>query len=206
MKNLTRKLYPNIDEAVAFRICFDPMVFFYGDRAIGDFCTLLCRECYHEEQAMDYLAPRSNCKYDYGILVSLDYGVGDTLYHALIDNFDITEKDFRPVRNKRGEIVYHQIVGGHTMLPIHEVNGWLPETCPVCGSQYYVTLNKEMYNEKGEQFYWMTKDVLADLHDLNVTMERFERYIPDWVVNRKVFEFLTELYPRMRFEPFFLHD
>ena len=36
----------------------------------------------------------------------------------LIDNFNITDDDFRPIRNKTGDVVYYQISPMHTMLPI----------------------------------------------------------------------------------------
>lgn len=36
----------------------------------------------------------------------------------LIDNFNINDDDFRPIRNKTGDIVYYQISPIHTMLPI----------------------------------------------------------------------------------------
>ena len=44
-------------------------------------------------------------------------------YDKLIGKFDVMEEDFRPVRTKRGEIVYHQVTPQHKLLPLHEVNG-----------------------------------------------------------------------------------
>ena len=204
MKNINQKNYPNLDQAVAFRITFDPFIYFYDDAEMN---TTICDECYYEEQKAPYRAPKRYCNRDYGILHSYEYGVSDTVYKELIDNFDITEDDFRDILNKQDEVVYHQIAPRHIMLPIAHVNDWAENPpCESCGRTYYNNIGTEFYNEKGEEFYYITKEALEDLHDLNVTYEKFRLYLPYWVVSRRVFDFLTEKYPRMRFEPFFLKD
>ncbi len=204
MKNINQKNYPNLDQAVAFRITFDHFIYFYDD---AEFETTICDECYYEEQKAPYRAPKRYCNRDYGILQSYAYGVSDTVYKELIDNFDITEDDFRDILNKQDEVVYHQISPRHTMCPIASVNGWqqLPP-CRNCGRTRYSDIENGFYNEKGEEFYYITQEALDDLSDLNITYEKFKFYTPYWVVSRRVFDFLTEKYPRMRFEPFFLKD
>ena len=45
---------------------------------------------------------------------------------------------------------------------------------------------------------------LLDLHDVNKTFEKFDMFLPKWVVSRRVYDFLISKYPRMNFEPIFL--
>lgn len=66
--------------------------------------------------------------------------------------------------------------------------------------------DKEYINENGYPYSFITKEVLDDLHDLNVTYEKYEMYLPYWVVSRRVYDFLIKRYPRMNFEPIFLNE
>jgi hypothetical protein len=142
---------------------------------------------------------------EFAILSSYDYGVSISIKEQLIENFDISENDFRPVKTKAGEIVYYQITPQHIMKPIASVNPWKPHPqCRVCGSVWHTT--KEMENEKGEEYYHITEEALADLKDINVTYERLERFYPLNIVSRRVFDYLIEKYPRMRFKPLFLKN
>lgn len=205
MGNINEKRYPNINEAVAFRIAFVPMIFAYDDLSWYDTFQRNCTKCGYPEQIKDFLASKSSCKKDYGILDILHFGVNEKIHNELIENFDITEDDFRPVRNKVGNIVYYQITPRHTMLPINSVNRMRKlKPCKKCGSIQY---REKMYiNKQGYPYSLITQEALEDLHDINVTFEEFEMFIPEWVVSRRVYEFLVEKYPRMNFEPIFLKD
>lgn len=203
MSVLMNRLYDNIDEAKAFQLSFTNFVYFYDSVSEMDFLEVLCEKCDNCIQVSDYLVPSSNCKKPCGILHSLEFGVNEELRNELIANFDIDEDDFRPIRNKKKEIVYYQIVPKHVMLPIHEKNGWRPKKpCPKCGSVRYK--DNDFENEKGEPFYYISKEALDDMHDLNVTYERFDFHMPLFIISRRVYDFLVERYPRLHFFPLFL--
>lgn len=138
MAKLMNRLYDNIDEAKAFELRFANMAFFYDDLYTWEFHTELCPVCRNCVQSKDLLAPRASCKKPTSMLQTFDMGVSVELKDELIRFFDISEADFRPVRTKKGEIVYFQITPQHVMLPIHEVNEWqVKQTCPACGSVQY---------------------------------------------------------------------
>lgn len=199
------KLYDNLDMAVAFAISFESFVYFYDDIAIGAYEKEICEHCGYHIQSTDYLAPRSNCKKPCSILSSYEFGVDCKLHDELIKNFEITEKDFRPIRNKLGEIVYYQITPQHTMLKLEEVNRWKPHLiCEKCGYVEYT--DDEYITPSGEPYYYITQQALEDMHDLNVTYEVFDCQLPLFVVNKKVYEFLISYYPKAHFFPFFLND
>lgn len=196
------KKWNNLDEAVAFAISFAFMVYTYDDIALYDNYER-CPHCPKKVQIKDFLAPKRNCKKEFAILSSLDYGVSISIKEQLIENFDISENDFRPVKTKAGEIVYYQITPQHIMKPIASVNPWEPHPqCSICGSVWHTT--KEMENGKGEEYYHITEEALADLKDINVTYERLECFYPLNIVSRRVFDYLIERYPRIRFKPLFL--
>lgn len=203
-KRMTR-LYDNLDEAKAFVLSFTNFVYFYGDRAIKDYSTVVCKECGKSVQTMDYLIPKANCKKPTGILHSLEPGVNQELRDDLIARFDITEADFRPARNKKGEIVYYQITPQHVMLPIYEENAWSQKaSCPSCKSIQYEF--SQYYNEKGEPYFYISQAALDNMGDLNVTYERFRFYMPDVIVSRRLYDYLIERYPQTHYFPMFLKD
>lgn len=203
MKKIMDKLYDNLDEAKAFALSFTNMAYFYDDVCIWDFHDKICEKCGKKRQSQDYLAPRASCKKPIAILHSLEPGVSREVRNDLIERFDITEADFRPVRSKKGEIVYYQITPQHIMLPIHEANEWpILEACSRCGSVYYDRPFRE--NAKGEPYFFITKAATEEMHDLNVTYERFRRGYPLFVISRRVYDYLIEHYPRSHYFPFFL--
>ena len=65
---------------------------------------------------------------------------------------------------------------------------------------------KEYENDKGEQYYYISKEVFEDLYDMNRTYEVIERFYLRYVVSRRVYDYLIEKYPRMRFVPIFLKE
>ena len=205
MANKNEKRYDNLSEAVAFQIAFDFMIYTYGDVGWYDIFEITCTTCRKERQYADNLVPKSSCKKEYGRFDILYYGVSEIIKNNLIDNFDITEKDFRPVRNKKGDIVFYQITPQHTLLPIKSVNKIKELTpCRKCGEiQYRIT---EYQNEKGEEYYYISKDALNNMKDINITHERFDCYMPRFIVSRRVYDYLIEKYPRMRFIPLFLAE
>ena len=157
-------------------------------------------------QAKDYLAPKANCKNPCGILTTFHFGVSIELRDQLMERFEISEQNFRPIRNKRGEIVYYQITPQHTMLPLQKENDWkAAKLCPQCGSLYYEDHHYE--NSKGEKYYYISQQALDEMHDINVTYECFSRfYIPRFVISRRVYNFLVERYPRTHYFPFYLKE
>lgn len=203
MSKLMNRLYDNIDEAKAFELSFTNFVYFYDDLYWGDFQTAVCETCKKRVQEKDYLVPKANCKKPSGILQTYEFGVSHELRDELIARFDITEADFRPIRNKKGEIVYYQITPQNVMQSIHKENEWMPkEPCPQCGAiQYH---HHDFENEKGEFYHYITQDALNDMKDLNVTYERFRFHMPICVISRRVYDFLTERYPRTHYVPFFI--
>ena len=77
-------------------------------------------------------------KKDGAILDIYHYGVSITIRNLLIENFDITENDFRAIRNKKGEIVFYQITPQHTMQPLIGENSIKQlKPCSKCGSIQY---------------------------------------------------------------------
>ena len=200
---LMNRLYKNIDEAKAFALNFTNFVHIYDSVFWGDFIEEPCDACDYWFQSKDYLIPKSNCKKPYGILTTLQFGVSAELKDELIERFDVTEDDFRPIRNKTGEIVFYQITPQHTMLPIYKENGWIPKPpCPKCGRVQYTSVDH--LNEKGEWYHYISQEALDDMHDFNITYERLERHYPIYVISRRVYEFLVERYPRTKYFPFFL--
>jgi len=51
---------------------------------------------------------------------------------------------------------------------------------------------KEYENDKGEPYYYISKEVLEDLYDINRTYEVFERFYLRYVVSRRVYDYLIE--------------
>lgn len=203
MPKFMSKLYDNLDEAKAFAISFTNFAYFYDDWENADTHHLVCEHCYKEVQYADYRMPRSSAKKDTAILHSLEFGVSPSLRDELIDNFDIMEADFRPVRSKTDEIVYYQITPQHVLLPLHEVNEWpVLETCPQCGNVRYDRSRRD--NVTGEPFFYITQEAIDSMHDLNVTYEKFRRDYPLFVISRRLYDFLIERYPRTHYFPFFL--
>ncbi len=206
-KFMDSKWGKRIEEVVAFEINFDFMIYGYDDKCPDDYYEEICSRCGKEIQIKDYEAPRSSCKREYGILDILHFGVNEELKTVLIENqnFNITENDFRPIRNKKGNIVYYQITPEHTMLPISNVNPWRKlKNCKKCGNVQY--RRKEMYNDKDEEYYFTSREALDEMHDINITYEHFQMYYPLVVVSRRVYDFLSDKYPRMKFRPFFLKE
>lgn len=203
MGKMMNRLYNNIDEAKAFSLSFTNFIYFYDDACIDDFHTVLCEECGNTIQIKDYLFPKANCKKPCGILHTLEFGVSQELRDELIERFDVTEADFRPMRSKRGEIVYYQITPQNVMLPIHEENKWVPnEPCPRCGSVQYQ--HHDFENEKGEFYHYISQDALDGMKDFNITYEKFRFHMPLYVISRRVYDFLTERYPNTHYFPLFL--
>lgn len=200
---LIKNLYDNLDKAKAFQISFSNMIYSYGDLYHLDFEECLCEHCGKSVQAKDYLYPKASCKKPYGILDVLKFGVSEELKNELIEHFDVTEADFRPIRTKKGEIVFYQITPQHTMLPICEDNEWIAKSpCPDCGSVKYEWDCK--WNEKDAPYHYISQEALDEMHDFNATYERFGFYIPHYVISRRVFDFLIEKYPRAQYIPYFL--
>lgn len=123
MPKLMNNLYDNLDEAKAFVLHFTNFAYFYSDIAFDEYYTTVCATCGREVQHRDYLMHRSSAKKDTHLLHSYEPGISPALRDELIGKFDVTEEDFRPVRTKRGEIVYYQVTPQHKLLPLHEVNG-----------------------------------------------------------------------------------
>ena len=61
-------------------------------------------------------------------------------------------------------------------------------------------------NEKRETYHYISKEALEDMHDLNVTHEHFNWGRPICVISRRVYDYLTEQYPRTHYFPFFLKE
>lgn len=203
MRCAMKHLYPNIDDAKAFELSFTNFVYSYDDVTEYDFCAPPCEICDRIIQNRDYLVPKANCKKPYGILSTYEFGVNAELRNELIENFDISEKDFRPIRSKRGEVVFYQITPQHIMLPLHKDNGWLANRpCPKCGSIRYSFHDYE--NENGEIFHYISQEALNEMHDINITFERFRFDMPIVVVSRQVYDFLVAKYPNTHYVPFFL--
>ena len=60
-----------------------------------------------------FLAPKTSCKKNFGILHNLEFGVSEQIRNELLSEFDIQEEDFREVCNKKGDVVYWQITPRH---------------------------------------------------------------------------------------------
>lgn len=204
MANINEKRYPNINEAVAFRIAFAPVICTYGNIAWDEIERTTCSQCGQTKQIADFLATKAECKKDCAILnTTYHYGVSITVHDLLIENFDITEADFRPIRNKSGAVVFYQIAPRHIMMPLQSVNRFRAlKPCAKCGSVQY--REKKFMNKEGWPYSFISQEALENLCDLNETFEKFDMFRPEWVVSRRVYDFLVERYPRMNFEPIFL--
>jgi hypothetical protein len=205
MPKLMYKLYDDLDRAKAFALSFTNFAYFYDDWENKDTYTVVCDVCHLEIQHADYQMPRASAKKDTAILHSLEPGVSPALRDELIEKFDATEADFRPIRTKKGEIVYYQITPRHKLLPIHEVNEFpVLLECPHCGNIRYDQPRRE--NANGEPFFYITPEAEANMHDLNVTFEHFRRDFPLFVISRRLYDFLIERYPRTHYFPFYLKE
>lgn len=204
MRNLMEKLYDNLDDAKAFALSFTNFAYGYDDMCIVDFEEELCDRCGLRIQKCDYLMLKSQFKKPYALLDTIEFGVNRELRDELILRFDITEEDFRPIKTKKGEIVFYQITPKHVMLPIHKENGWTRYICTKCGSVRYT--NQEQENEKGEFYYYISNAALEEMHDLNVTYEKDSCHSPMVIISRRVYDFLIERYPRTHYFPLFLNQ
>lgn len=203
--NINEKNYGDLSQAVAFVIRFAFMIYSYDDIAPYEFYTKTCSTCRRIIQSKNFMTTKSRCKKEFGVLDIMEFGVSEIIKEELILNFDITEEDFRPICNKKGEIVYSQITPQHIMLPISSVNRVKQlKPCRKCGFTQYRM--KEYENSTGEAYYYITKEVLEDMHDINRTFETFDCFIPKYVVSRRVYDYLIERYPRMKFEPMYLKE
>ena len=206
MLNMEGKDMFKPEDAVAYRIHFTAMICTYGSVGWDEINPYDCTRCSHTIQINDFLAPRPSCiKKDGAILDFYHYGVREEIRNELIEKFDISEKDFRPCRNKKGEIVYYQLVPQHTLRPIADINGWTSlKPCSSCGRQQYRNNNKNSLDN--DDIVYISKEALDDLHDLNVTFEMFEMYFHDLIVSKRVYEFFAQHYPRLLFDPVFLKE
>ncbi len=205
MPKMMHKLYDDLDKAKAFALSFTNFAYFYDDWENSDTYETVCEHCHKEIQYADYRMPRSSAKKDTSILHSLEFGVSPALREELIANFDVTEADFRPIRNKKDEIVYYQIDPQHKLLPLHEVNEWpILSQCTHCGNIRYDDIPKR--NENKEDYHYITPEILADMHDLNVSFEHMHRDYPLFVISRRLYDFLIERYPRTHYFPFYLKE
>lgn len=193
------------EDAVAYRIHFTAMIYSYGSVGWDEIERYDCNRCNHTIQINDFRTPRPSCiKKDGAILDIFRFGVREEIRNELIRRFDVSENDFRPCRNKTGDIVYYQITPQHTMLPIADVNDWKPlKPCCRCGRIQYRVKNKKaaLY---GDDVVFISQNALDDLHDLNCTYENFEMHLPEFVVSKRVYEFFNENYRQLLFDPVFL--
>lgn len=209
MGKLMDRLYDNIDEAKAFVLSFTNFAYGYDDLNSDDFKSVVCEECRKRHQYRDYLFPKASFKKPTSILSYYDFGVSCELRDELIEKFDITEDDFRPIYTKKGELVYYQITPQNVMEPIYEKNDWyVTSVCPQCGAIQYGSdrIGNWYYNEKREPFAYISQNALDNMHDLNISYERFLRYSANYVISRRLYDFLTERYPRTHYFPLFLKE
>lgn len=203
--NVNEKNYKNLSDAVAFVIRFAFMVYTYGDIDMEEFETKLCSKCGHTIRDKVFLAPKTSCKKECGILHNLEFGLSEQVRNELLSEFDINKEDFREICNKKGEVVYWQITPSHIMKPLSKMNRIKSlNACSKCGIIQYKM--DEFENDKGEPYYYITKEALNDMHDINRTQETFELFIPKYVVSRRVYDYLSKKYPRMRFAPVYLEE
>ena len=193
------------EDAVAYRIHFSSMICTYGSVGWDEIEAIDCERCGHTIQTGDFLTSRSSCiKKDGAQLDTFYYGVRTEVRDDLINHFDVSERDFRPCRNKIGDIVYYQITPTHTMLPMASVNDWIElKPCRKCGrTQHRVKSRKAAFD--GNDSIFISQRGLDDLHDLNCTFEKFHMYLPNFIVSKRVYQFFEEYYPRLLFDPIFL--
>ena len=205
MLNMNGKDMFSPEDAVAYRIHFTAMICTYGSVAWDEIEKYDCNRCNHTVQINDFLAPRPSCiKNDGALLDIFRFGVREEIRNELIRSFDVSENDFRPCRNKTGDIVYYQITPQHTMLPIANVNNWRSLTpCRKCGRVQYRDKDRKTAFD-GNDIVFISKAALDDLHDLNCTYENFEMHIPEFIVSKRVYNFFATNYPRLLFDPVFL--
>lgn len=205
MLNMKGKNMYTPEDAVAYRIHFTGMICSYGSVGWDEIESYDCKRCSHTTQTNDFLASRSSCiKKDGAILDTFNYGVSPEILNELIDRFDVSEEDFRPCRNKAGNIVYYQITPQHTMLPISDVNDWKSlKPCRKCGRTQYRE-NDRKAALVGDDIVFISQKALDDLHDLNCTLEKFNMYMPYFIISKRVYEFFAKNYPRLLFDPVFL--
>lgn len=201
-----KKMY-KAEDAVAYRIHFTSMICSYGNVDWDEIETYDCKSCSHLIQINDFIAPRSSCvKKDGAQLDTFYYGIKGEIRDKLINDFDVNENDFRPIRNKTGDIIYYQITPQHTMIPIADMNDWMKlKPCRRCGRTQYRMKCKEAALD-GNDIVFISSKALDDLHDFNCTFERFEMYLPNFIVSKRVYEFFAQNYPRLLFDPVFLKD
>lgn len=66
-------------------------------------------------------------------------------------------------------------------------------------------IQKQVGFKETNYYYDSNNNLIAEKTD-NATYEKYEMYLPYWVVSRRVYDFLIKIYPRMNFEPIFLNE
>lgn len=200
MKKYVDMKWEKAGDAVAYQINFHNIFYTYDDVPIDYYYSRPTLDCwYGGEQIKDFEMPKGNIRKEYGQLDSGCFAVVDKIRDLLIGRFaDITESDFRPVWTKKHDIpVCWQITPRTIMKPIYELNSWEVEVCEKCGHIQY------WYNGIEENIFCISEEILGELHGLNRTYETYRNNY-DVVVRKDVYEFLSDMYPRMQFKPVFL--
>ena len=90
------------------------------------------------------------------------------------------------------------------MLPISDVNDWKSlKHSRKCGRTQYRE-NDRKAALVGDDIVFISQKALDDLHDLNCTLEKFNMYMPYFIISKRVYEFFAKNYPRLLFDPVFL--
>ena len=67
---------------------------------MAQFETKLCSECGHYIRDKVFLAPKTSCKKEFGVLHNLEFGVSEQIRNELLSEFDIQEEDFITLQKK----------------------------------------------------------------------------------------------------------
>jgi hypothetical protein len=144
------------------------------------------------------MVPKSSFnKKKYGILSSWRFAVSERIMNEIV-GMGASADDFMPVITKQGEIVCYQIEPVNTISGMSEINNWRKESgCSKC--------NYPIYWEIDWKASMITEKLLSELTLLNKTEELMgDANIPEYIINKELYEFLIAKYPKMNFEPIFL--
>ena len=202
------RYYANAEKAVAYQPNFHYMAFGYDNENTPNYFAPCCEKGENEyRQIRDYEMPRSRFKKEYAQLDLYQFAVNESLRDELIA-FQADPDIFRPVWTRAKDTpVCYQIVPKHIMLPTFQVNGYKKVLrCPHCGLCTYDV--PEEVSRRKPQYYFVTCEALDDMQDFNYSYEIFGsgNLGHELVINKRIYEFLSDRYPRMQFIPLFLPE
>ena len=205
MKTFAEKNWGDCSKAVAYELNFVQMCYGYPTVALAEYYKSICPHVDDLSiQCRDLEYPKSGySKKDYYQLDSYDMAVSDNLKTDMM-RFGIPEEVFRPVYNKKHDIILGwQITPRNILPPIWQLNGEREIImCEICNYRTYEVLDEinyfDAYDGMGYPVY-ISREVLEQMEDINATTET-----GSVIISLDLYNYLIEKYPRLECRPVFL--